>query len=347
MRISSPGYFYNLNNRVSSTSSQILKTQIQLSTGQKAMDLADIGFDVKKYTGFQAEKTANERYIENIEEGELRLKQTKTIFETIQKIIDDMQGMLQSTTTSSEPTANQMTEFAEKSFDLLEDVLNTTSPDGGRVLGGYTRSETISFDMFDGAGYDYNGGDAFPVHIAIPVTAPDDPDDISYYILNKTPAPTLPGPEDSDLYRDTVQMSESESLEYSFHPYEEWIQKTVHAIDIARKAVASEPTVSFEDSVARAEQLLKEAESTVALPGSEPGVKHAIRELEISLLRMDSVKQRHQSEIEFFDSKMLDIDGADSTETALKLSSLQTQLEASFTVTSTLSNLNLLSLLQF
>ncbi len=347
MRISNPGYFYDLNNRFTATKSEMLNLQLQISTGERARDLAGVGFEVKKYINFEsATKNAN-RYIENIEKAETRLTQTITIFETIQTVVNDVQGMLKNTTTSTEPTASQMVEFAEKSFDLLEDLLNTQAPDGGRVLGGYTRFEPISFDMFDAAPYDYNGGDPFPINVPIPLAGGDVPGDIPYYITNKTPAPTLPGPADSDLQRDSVQVSDVESIAYSATPYEEEIQKVVYALDIARKALDSMPTVAFETSVSTALQYLEEAELSTATATSEAGLPHAIREAEVSLLRLHNVKERHQSEINFFEDVLVDLDGVETTEAATKLASLQTQLEASFSTTATLKNLSLLEFLSF
>ncbi|MHA1539108.1 MAG: hypothetical protein ACTSXQ_01360 [Alphaproteobacteria bacterium] len=342
MRIGASKY-YQMKNSFASQKERLADLQRQLEPDAgKYKDLADIiGNRTPKFLDFKFELQRREKYVENIENVEINIKTVKHIFETFEESLDDMISMSASVQGIGHSNVDAMTQMAENTFELLEDLLNTTGIDGHRVLGGYMKQSEIKFDVFDtNAAYDYKQGAP---------TAPFPPVLLAGSLAS-TAAPYLTDGVD-DTATLSIKASDYETIDYSFQPYESWIQKMVYGLDVLRKAKDSDPSnvtppnvgVDFEDSVGYAMELLKEAKYGVKTPtGFDTGLRHAVNQADLHLLRLNDVKERHEVETIFFDDLLYNMDYADQAEVATELTFLQVQLEASFQTTKVISDLNLM-----
>ena len=342
MRVGASKY-YQMQTSFASQKEKLADLQRQLEPDSgKYKDLSDVlGNEGKKFIDFQFEVQKREKYVESIQDVEINIQTVKHIFETFEESLDDMISMTGSVQGIGHSNVDAMVQTAENTFELLEDLLNTTGIDGNRILGGYIRKSEIKFDTFDtNPVYDYKLGTPTSTFPPVPLASS----------IASTSAPYLTDGVD-DTATLSITASDHETIDYSFQPYESWIQKMVYGLDVLRKAKDNDPSnvtppavgIPFEDSIDYATEILKEAKYGVkTATGFDTGLRHAVNQADLSLLRLDNVKERHEVETTFFGELVISMDHADQAEVATELTFLQIQLEASFQTTKVISDLNLM-----
>ncbi len=161
MRISSVQIFNIANNAMADANEAIVKTQKQLSTGQRVLEPSDDPVASTKILSINEELAAITQYRNNIDIAKNDLVIEESVLDGVLNVILRMQELAVqagNTATLSESEYNSLANEVDSRLDELQNLLNSQNANGDYIFGGY-KSQSEPFTGNSGTGFRYNGDD--------------------------------------------------------------------------------------------------------------------------------------------------------------------------------------------
>lgn len=159
MRISSQQIFNIANNSMADANEAMLKTQRQLSTGQRVLEPSDDPVASTKILSINQELASIDQYRNNINIAKNDLVVEEAVLDGVLNIIQRVQELsvqAGNTATLSESEYLSLSNEVDARLDELQSLLNTQNANGDFIFGGY-KSLNEPFTGTPGTGFRYNG----------------------------------------------------------------------------------------------------------------------------------------------------------------------------------------------
>jgi len=159
MRISSQQIFNIANNSMADANEAILKTQQQLSTGQRVLQPSDDPVASTKILSINEELATINQYRNNINIAKNDLVVEEAVLDGVLNIIQRVQELsvqAGNTATLSESEYLSLSNEVDARLDELQSLLNTQNANGDFIFGGY-KSLNEPFSGSPSTGFRYNG----------------------------------------------------------------------------------------------------------------------------------------------------------------------------------------------
>ncbi len=159
MRISSIQIFNIANNSMADANEAIIKTQEQLSSGQRVITPADDPVAATKIMQLNEELSSISQYRDNMNIAENNLVLEESALNGVNNLILRIQEIAVqagNTATLSKSEYGTLAAEVDARLDELRNILNTQNANGDFIFGGY-KSRTEPFTGDPGKGFKYNG----------------------------------------------------------------------------------------------------------------------------------------------------------------------------------------------
>ena len=161
MRISSLQIFNIANKSMADVNKAVVKTQEQMSTGQRVLTPADDPVAATKILALSDELAAVEQYRKNIDIAQNNLVLEESVLGGVTNVIQRMQELAVAagnTASLTESEYQAMASEVSERMDELLNLLNTRNPGGDYIFGGY-KSRQPPFEGDITSGFRYVGDD--------------------------------------------------------------------------------------------------------------------------------------------------------------------------------------------
>jgi flagellar hook-associated protein 3 FlgL len=352
--ISTLGQSLDQIDRIKTTQLNLADLQQQVSTGKKTQLFKGLGTDVLGSKRARTDLAQIAEFDRNITIGDRRIKLMIQSLSQIKVQAENVTNAIQIQTQQGEFEMESVSDLAQKANVFIKDLINQT--DGDRYLfgGAETRAQPIStsgtLDSFNRGRLDdwVNG------------TISTD-DLVNGYRDKAVLNDTLVG-YSAELTQGTsrnvfIRADEFTEVDYTVFANDPAIRDIVAALSMTGQIaeVLDEVTLEADDPA-----------STVTAPGASQqeqndnfyqmfndlsaminqaidNIDRRVSDLSQNLAQIDSIKNAHTLEKNILEQSVDDIENVDINEAAVKLNALQFQLEASYRVTATLSQLSLVN----
>lgn len=317
-RISSLGIFYNTNSNLSSSNSLLSKLTEQQTTGYKSTNLTD-------YTASEAQQLLNaastineqEGYLDVIATLETRMETYDTTLTGIEDTIATITSAITSASTYDETNANSL----------------ATQLDGAMSQMTYYLNQKV------GDRYIYSGTRYTTAPVCDITTLPIPPTETAPYTTSGNEVPSYDTQYDAlDPEKEiaaanintSVAIDDSSVITYGVNSNQEGFQQIIMGLRYAY--AATQDPENYRDYLDIAKDLL--AEGTANIRAYHTSVSNTVT-------RLESAQTLIENKISSLKDQADEIASVDLNEVALKITLLQTQLEASYSATAILLNLSL------
>lgn len=339
--ISSLGQQQSQTVRLGSLQLQLSLLQTQVATGKKSATMKGLGVDVVITNRARADFNRIEGYLQNIERAETRIKQMEQGLKTIQNQVNNVIDSVVNQTQEGEVELDFIRRLAENSYDFIIDALNMKDGDAFIFAGSDTSTQPItdtgSLDAF------YGNLNAEWAAGTLAVTPPNTTISEEYISRYKNIPPVTLGYSGSLSNAKQVFVRADDTVEFNYtvladNPaFQDIVAgvtalKNIADLDIAPGATEQEKEKNFFavfNDIAR------------TLTAAVDSLDQERFKLQTTLVNADTVRKELTLEKKALLDTVSDIENIDLNEVALKVTALQTQLEASYQVTAIVSQLNL------
>ncbi len=339
--ISSLGQQQSQTVRLGSLQLQLSLLQTQIATGKKTATMKGLGVDVVITNRARADFQRMESYLQNIARAETRIKQMEQGLKTIQNQVNNVIDSVVNQTQEGDVEMDFIRRLAENSYDFILDTLNMKDGDAYIFAGSDTSnkpiSDTGSLDAFYGnLNAEWTAG-------TLTVTPPNTTISEEYISRYKNiPAVTL-GYSGTISNAKQVYVRADDTVEFNYtvladNPAFRDIVAGVTALkNIADLDTA--PGATEEDRQKNFFAVFNDIART--LSAAVDSLDQERFKLQTTLVNADTVRKELTLEKKILLDTVSEIENIDLNEVALKVTALQTQLEASYQVTAIVSQLNL------
>ncbi len=332
-RIGDNAKFNSIQMLIRNSQAKVSSLQIMSSTGRAGENYADIADKSNQALKLENSYIRIKRYQENIKTADANIDQYEASISRAQDIATQLRTLLTSALNATNSSTMGLDVQAKSLLDNLQSELNK-QVDGKYIFAG-TLTNTAPVDITrwgnpPAAPNNLNAPAAYtlPAQPGVPTTFPvtiaanATSDYFGYFTANTT----LP----------TVRANDNMTVNYGVSAADPAFANLIYALRSA-STVNGTPTAEQTDRMNGALTAVNSAISGLADMRASVGAK--------GRLLLDTNKS-HEDYLAKIESLVLDIQGADVTETISKLSAEQTQLEASFMTISRLSQVSLVRFLQ-
>jgi flagellar hook-associated protein 3 FlgL len=344
--ISTLGQQQDQSARLGSLQLQLSLLQTQVATGKKTSLMKGLGTDVVLTNRARADFQKIDSYLQNIDRAELRMKQMEQGLKTIQTQVNAAIDSITNQTQKGEVELTIIRRLAENSYNFILDALNMKDGDAYIFSGSDTSTKPIedvgSLDAYFGAlNAEWAAG-------TLTITPPNTTI-AEEYIARMNSAPTVTqgfSPSLSNAKQVYVRADDTVELNYTVladsQPFKDIISnisalKNIADLDVAPGADEAEQEDNFFAVFNNIASKLTVAVDNLDLERFK---------LATTLVNTNTIKKNLTLEKNALLNTVSDIENIDLNEVALKVTSLQTQLEASYQVTAIVSQLNLAAFLR-
>jgi flagellar hook-associated protein 3 FlgL len=284
--------------------SNYAKTQVQIASGLKSTQYADIATDSSRLLNLESDY---ERILQQTENTKLAIDRTEIMFDALGSIIDQTQEFVADLYASVSGTGAQgsaLSNIAQTNLQQVAGGLNTQV--SGRYLFAGAATKTSPVDLNDPAW----GGQIFV--LPGPSVA-----DTNYY--------------QGDNYIQSVEAADGFTVNYGITADNTAFEKIIRGYDL----IVTNPTDT--DTLYEALRIMEQAVDEVAV------LKASLSQ---DTQTLDSQVDANLLDINLIDTQISDIQDVDLAEATVRLKQYESQLEASYSVTSDLLNLSLLDFIK-
>lgn len=331
--------------RLSKLQLSLATLQTQVATGKKADLMKGLGTDVILTNRARANFQKIDSYLQNIQRAETRINLMEDGLSTIQKQVNNAIDAVVNQTQKGSVELDFIRRLAENSFDFIIDTLNMKDGDAYIFSGSDTSTKPIS---------DTGALDAYYADLnaqwtagTLTITPPNTTIDEEYISRYRNIPPVTLGFSASLGNAKQVYVRADDTVELNYtvladsKPFKDIIAgitalKNVAKLDAAPGATESDRQDNFFSVFNDIAKLLTQAVDDLDLERFK---------LQTTLTNTDTIKKSLVQEKNVLLNTVDTIENVDMNEVALKVTALQTQLEASYQVTAIVSQLNLASFL--
>lgn len=291
------------------TQAKYAEGQLQLSSGMKSDTYQGISEDTPQILSLESEY---ERIVSQTENSETATSRLENMYTALSSMIDTGQSFyadLNGAVSGTSLEGDALVELAEQQMDAITSLMNTQV--GGRYLFSGSATNTAPVDM-----------DAY----------------VNDTVVNPTPPPattTVWNVENTSYYQgndysQSVEASDGTVIEYGVTADNSAFEKILRAFDqVINNADDTDALAEAYDLFAEGLDELSELQSSVSQ----------------SATTLDQIIDDNLTELDLIEAQISDLKEVDLAEVSTRLASLETQLEASYSVTTTLLQLNLVDYL--
>lgn len=339
--ISSLGQQQSQTVRLGSLQLQLSLLQTQVASGKKSQTMKGLGTDVVITNRARADFQRIESYLQNIDRGETRIKQMEHGLKTIQRQVNNVLDSVINQTQEGEVELDFIRRLAENSYDFILDTLNMKDGDAYVFAGSDTSNKPVT---------DTGNLDAFYANLnaewsagTLTINPPNTTIAEEYMSRYRNIPPVTLGYSGTLSNAKQVYVRADDTVEFNYtvladHPAFKDIIAGVTALkNIADLDVA--PGATEEDQEKNFFAVFNNIATT--LSAAVDALDQERFKLQTTLVNADTVKKELTLEKNALLGTISNIENIDLNEVALKVTALQTQLEASYQVTAIVSQLNL------
>ncbi len=297
--------------------------QEQLSSGKKTTDLSNLSApDTRNLLDLRANQSRRENYQSVIGTLTPRVQTTAASMEGMQTLISSIRQAINGANNGEAAVTAGLASQTKDALSQVDYYMNQKI-DGRYVFSGNRYDTAPLVDLTTLA---VPPTEAYPF---VPVSPPAVPlYDTDYDALNPTAAVA------GASIKDSVAIDDGLNVTYGVTSTDPAFQKMIQGLRYAY--AASQDPANYDNYTAKASALLNDAQTAMR------GVQ-ATNAANQSLLK--SVDQRHDTFISLMKSDQDDIQKIDTAEVAAKITTLQTQIEASYAATARITKLSILNYL--
>lgn len=323
--------------RLKMLNSSLADLQRQLTTQKKYENLAGFGAASQSVQKLRTDKGLVQTYLTNIDTVSTRVELMSTSMEqgaaSGRQLIESIATQIR----EGEVDMETVSALARQQLDLMGDIANL------EIDGRY---------LFAGSATDvepYPNGDNFDITLQGMVADWRDGTITTAQFItnieNFTATDIGFAPEMSSAGKVTAQIDKNVNLDYTSKATQNGFQQVILALAIAANITESpDPALSPPGPTATDFQAVLDTINGIAREGVE-AVDSANGQLGIKFATLQSVQENHEKDAVTLANLIGDQEDADTTEVAAKIQSLQTQLSASYEVTSLVNQLSLVNFL--
>lgn len=339
-RVSTAGRLLSDSSIIRQNQLLVQRLQNQLSTGKKYQELKLYGNDASRLVNLRSDVTAREAYIRSITLTEVITDTYDAVLERMAEVADEVLKAADSTVAQSATFEDDTTTISNNLF--LEIEVNLNLDVGGRFVFGGTRLNQAPVKDIRTL-TDYTAGDAADTIEADPtlplITYAGGTLEQSYMELGAAVGTVVAtaDPTDAQSFQETsVTINDGRPITYGITAADSAFQNLVESVLRLR---SSAQTGLTEDE--RATFL---AEARVVANTAREEIRQLQTSNGVVMNELIRTRNLHQDFVNINFAAMEEIEGVDTTETALQLSAITTQIESSFAA---ISRRNQLSLVNF
>lgn len=339
--ISSLGQQQDQTVRLGSLQLQLSLLQTQVATGKKTSLMKGLGTDVVITNRARADFQRIDTYLQNIERSKTRITQMEAGLKTIQTQVNNVIDSVVNQTQEGDVELGFIKRLAENSYDFILDTLNMKDGDAYIFTGSDTSNRPIS---------DTGSLDAFYANLnaewsagTLSVTPPNTTISEEYIARYKNISSVTLGYSGSLSNAKQVYVRADDTVEFNYTVLaDDPAFKDIIAGVTALKNIAdldTAPGATEEERQKNFFAVFNDIAST--LTKAVDSLDQERFKLQTTLVNSDTLKKELTLEKKTLLDTVSNIENIDLNEVALKVTALQTQLEASYQVTAIVSQLNL------
>ena len=322
-------------NRLSDLGTQLADLERQITSGKKYDTLAGFGGAVaQNVQRVRVDRASLQAYIDNITSVNNRVQQMNQAMTSAQKSVQQVVDSINSALQTSSVDVPAIITLAKSALSFVEDLSNLNID--GRYL--FAGSDTTSAPVIDDAQLNAN----MQTEVANWLNGTNsnaqfqaNVDGFSASQLGMNPALSSSGGV-------TVRIDQSTNIDYTVKADTDGFQQMIRALGLMANLKVPDSstdvptTAQLNDMMTKVVSLAKSGLDQMTNAQAQLGTKSAL---------ISSIQDTHTKDASALDGLIGSVEGTDTTEAITKLQALQTQLQASYSVTSTLSKLSLVNYL--
>ena len=346
--------------RIKMTQVQLATLQTQLTTQKKSQTFEGLGTDVIASKRARANFTALENYNRNIDIADRRLKLMVQAMEEFQNQAEDVLSGIEIQTQEGEIELQALSDLARNTSAFMKDLLNTQ--DGDRYLFG--GSETQAKPITDNGTLDTY----IRSHLSDWINDNIDTDELiaSYRDrgeMNDTVMGYSAGLSSGNSKNVYVRVDDHSEIDYTTLANSQGMRDLLAGVEMLANLdqVIDEVTLDEDDPIPpgtavppgadnneRNENFYRMLNDVASMMNAAlDKVDSELYQLSQTQAQLVKIQEAHKVDQSLLENTISDIEDVDLNEVAVKLNSLQIQLEASYRVTATISQLSLANYLGF
>jgi flagellar hook-associated protein 3 FlgL len=322
-------------NRLTDLNSELADLERQISTGKKYENFGDMGgVTAQTVQRVRVDNNAIQAYLSNITTVNNRIDQMNQAMTSAQTTTQQVVNSILSALQTSSVDVPSIITLAKSALAFVQDLANTNID--GRYL--FAGSDTASAPFADGAQLDatmqtevtnWLNGTTSTAQVKTDV------DGFSGAQLGMNPALSASGSV-------TAQIDQSTNIDYTVRADTDGFQQIIRALGlmanlkVPNSGTDVPTTAELNDLMNKVVTMAKSGLDQMTAAQSALGTKSAL---------ISSIEDGHKKDASTLEGLISSTEGTDTTEAVTKLQALQTQLQASYNVTATLSKLSLVNFL--
>lgn len=298
---------------------KVYDQSIQVSSGKVASDYAGVGADVHRLVSLKNSSARTEQYVSNNNVVDQRLEAMETSVSQIYESVTEFRTLLLNALNANNAQEMGIDVEAKNYKDEMAKLLNIEHD--GRFLFAGSRTDTEPVDL---------AGWTAPVW---PLTAPLTQYTDEYYNGDQVQLTTAA---DADLTVSYGVTGDEDAFEY--------VLRAMHYVEISGPGVDRN---TLETSLALVNAALgtSQGDATLGVPPLARDLADIRTDIGISRRALENANTNHEDFLLYAQQGIGDIENVDPAAALAELSANQTQLQASYTVVSRLSQLSLMNYL--
>lgn len=340
--------------QLNSMQAQIAKLQTQLTTQKKGQLFKELGMEALGSQRARANFATLETYISNINHADRRIKMMITSIEEVKQQAGHIASAIQIQTQEGEIELGTITDLADKTFDFITNLLNQQDGDrylfGGSGVLSQPLTATGTFDSYVQARLtDWVNGDITTTQL---INSYRDKDQLTDTIMGYSAQ--LSSGNSKNV---TVRVDKNSELDYTLTANNDALREVMVVVNMMRNlgdvmdqitrgdddpaGIVTAPGATQEEQNENFYKLYNDLSAMLNKALSKIDTEHF--KLAQTQAQMNQIQENHKVDLNTLTGIISDIEDVDINEVALKLSSLQIQLEAAYSVTASVSRLSLVN----
>jgi flagellar hook-associated protein 3 FlgL len=322
-------------NRLKEINGTLADLQRQISTGKKHETLAGFGGTAAQtIQRVRMDRLRAQSYLENIGTVNTRIKEMDQAMTAARKAATQLIDGLSAAVRDGPSSVATLAALSKQSLAFVQDLANLNIE--GRYL--FSGSATSEAPFTDANAL--NAG--FQTEVANWLNGSNSTAQLDANVDGFTPAALGFNPALSAAGPVTVRIDDSTELDYTVRADEGGLNDIIRALGFMANLKAPDPATDI-PTEQDLNEVLKHILSMVQSGAQKLDL--AQTNLGAKSTLMNAIEENHEKDLATLEGLVSDIENADTAEAVTKLQSLQTQLQASYQVTSILSQLSLVNFL--
>ena len=319
-------------NRLKDLNTTLIDLQRQVTTQKKSETLSGLGLEAENIQRHRTEANQTQVYIDNIDTASSRINTMTDIMERVTELGQQLMGSIQTQVREGTVDIQQIHSIARNGLDFIQQMLNIEI--GGRHL--FAGTDTTNNPLADMATLNANFQTEVADWLSGAQTEAALESNVDAFLAGSLGyAPTL-----SSSGTVFARIHDNIDLDYTVRADSAGFQQVLKGLALAANLEIPDPSIDI-GTMPEFHDILDKIIRVTSSGINE--VRSDLSALGGKLNLMQSLKENHTRDIELLKSAIADVENADTTETVLKLQSVQQQLTASYEITRVVNQLSLIN----